>query len=110
MVFERTRVCTSLFIGIALLLAPAAAHALQCPAGHTRTDPISGVKVCEADSKSAKATDGDVAYLFEDDPLAGGSMGTNAAKIVVRSPGIRRTLIRPRLNFIPELLKSVEYL
>lgn len=110
MVSKSTRVCTSLFIGIACALVPVAAQAGKCPSGHVRTDPVSGVKVCEAKTTRGKSTSGDVAYMFKDDPLAGGSMGTNAAKIVVRSPGIRRTLIRPRLNFIPELLKSVELL
>jgi hypothetical protein len=96
-------------IGLAFALVPSLAQAEPCPAGHTRTDPVSGVRVCTAESKDSKSS-GDVAYLFDDDALAGDGVGINAAKIVVRSPGVRRTLIRPRLNFIPELLKSVEML
>lgn len=110
MVFSRTRACTSLMIGIALALVPMVAQADPCPAGHARTDPVSGVQVCTAKSKDSKSTGGDVAYLFDDDALAGDGIGVNAAKIVVRSAGVRRTLIRPRLNFVPELLKSVENL
>ena len=108
MAFTRTRMCTTLIIGCAFALLPATAQAQRCPAGHTKTDPISGVKVCESDSSDSKSTGGDVAYLFDDDPLAGGSMGTNAAKISIRQHAVRRMLIRPRLNFVPELLKSVE--
>jgi hypothetical protein len=44
------------------------------------------------------------------DPLSGNSEAANAAVIRARRMGARRTLIRPRLNFIAELLKSVENL
>ena len=47
-------------------------------------------------------------YEFSDDPLAGGALDAATAVIRTRRPGVLRTLIRPRLHFIPELLKSVE--
>ena len=47
-------------------------------------------------------------YVFRDDPLGGGSGGPTSARIKVRQHGARTTLLRPRLHFIPELLKSVE--
>jgi hypothetical protein len=47
-------------------------------------------------------------YRFQDDPLYATSGGAAAARIHVRKQGARETLIRPRLHFIPELLKSVE--
>lgn len=111
MIFDRTRVLALPLLVSGLLLgsAPTVARAEPCPAGHRRIDPVSGVTVCEAQKNDGNAA-GDVAYLFDDDALAGSGIGANAAKIVVRRPGIRRTLIRPRLNFVPELVKSVEML
>ncbi|MCA9620614.1 MAG: hypothetical protein KC731_16440 [Myxococcales bacterium] len=49
-------------------------------------------------------------YVFPDDPLAGNDRAAQAALIRVAPRAMRRTLIRPRLHFIPELLKSVEQL
>jgi len=49
-------------------------------------------------------------YTFSDDPLSGNSDAANAAVIRTRRAGTRRTLIRPRLHFVPELLKTVENL
>ncbi len=48
------------------------------------------------------------AYVFEDDPLTGLGQGATAAQIRVRPQGVRQMLLRPRVHFIPELLKSVE--
>ena len=48
------------------------------------------------------------AYVFEDDPLSGLNHGSTAAQIRVRPQGVRQMLLRPRVHFIPELLKSVE--
>jgi hypothetical protein len=59
-------------------------------------------------SKSPKSDD--YGYNFPDDPLAAGGFGPSDARIIVRSGPIRSTLIRPRTNFVPELLKSVENL
>jgi hypothetical protein len=47
-------------------------------------------------------------YAFEDDPLAAGVGGPSGAVIKLRSTVVRRTLIRPRASFVPEMLKSVE--
>lgn len=49
-------------------------------------------------------------YEFDDDPLHAGGFGPNDATIKVRPKAARATLIRPRISFIPELLKSVEHL
>ena len=49
-------------------------------------------------------------YEFDDDPLAAGGFGPNAATIRVRPKAARTTLIRPRTSFVPEMLKSVENL
>lgn len=47
-------------------------------------------------------------YKFKDDPLSALNRGMNSGVIKVRVGPVRRTLIRPRTNFVPEMLKSVE--
>ena len=64
-----------------------------------------------AQKASAKSTDSDgegYGYEFADDPLSAGGFGPNDATIRVRPGPVRRTLIRPRTSFVPEMLKSVE--
>ncbi len=54
-------------------------------------------------------TDDGMLYDFRDaDSLTAGSRGPAGGVIKVRNRTMRRTLIRPRANFVPELLKSVE--
>ena len=48
--------------------------------------------------------------VFPDDPLAAGGLGPNDARIHVMPSPKRVTLIRPRTNFVMEMLKSVEAL
>jgi hypothetical protein len=61
------------------------------------------------DVKESVADDG-YGYAFEDDPLAAGGFGPNDSRIRVRRGAQRSTLIKPRTQFITELLKSVENL
>lgn len=67
-----------------------------------------------AQGKNVKTNDdgGDDGYGYEfgDDPLQAGGFGPNDATIRVRPGPVRRTLIRPRTSFVPEMLKSVENL
>ena len=49
-------------------------------------------------------------YEFDDDPLAAGGFGPNDATIRIRPRAARTTLIRPRVSFVTEMLKSVENL
>ena len=49
-------------------------------------------------------------YTFEDDDLLGGDLGVQTGMIKVRQKGTRDKLIRPRVQFVNELLKSVEAL
>ena len=49
-------------------------------------------------------------YRFMDDPLAGQGLDGNTAVIKVKGNGPITTLIRPRVSFVPELLKSVEHI
>lgn len=61
------------------------------------------------DIKESKSDDG-YGYEFDDDPLSAGGFGPNDARIRVRKGAQRATLIKPRTQFINELLKSVENL
>jgi hypothetical protein len=47
-------------------------------------------------------------YKFDDDLVGAGVTGPNSALIKIRQGVVRRTLIRPRTNFVPEMLKSIE--
>ncbi|MCC6525190.1 MAG: hypothetical protein IT373_21230 [Polyangiaceae bacterium] len=51
---------------------------------------------------------GDVVYKFGDDPLSALGRDTNLAVLKVRNHTVRKTLIRPRVSFVREMLKSVE--
>jgi hypothetical protein len=50
----------------------------------------------------------DYEYKFTDDKLLGDSMGASGAKITVLKTGRRDRLLRPRIQFVQEMLKSVE--
>ena len=104
------RLSASIIIGLALTLLSSAAIAKPCPAGMVRETRSDGIKVCvpDKDATEGDSDSRDVAYMFDDDPLSGAGMNTNIVRITVVDRAVRRTLIRPRLNFIPELLKSVE--
>jgi len=62
-----------------------------------------------AQIKESKSDEG-YGYTFDDDPLNAGGFGPNDATIRVRARAARTTLIRPRISFVPEMLKSVENL
>lgn len=47
---------------------------------------------------------------FKDDPLEAGGLGPNEIGLKIRSGPVRSTLIKPRMSFVPQLLKSVENL
>ena len=59
-------------------------------------------------AQEAEDTGEGYGYEFGDDPLTAGGLGPNDATIRVRPGPVRRTLIRPRTSFVPEMLKSVE--
>lgn len=68
-----------------------------------------GQDVRTVEDTSSGGEDG-YGYEFGDDPLTAGGFGPNDATIRVRPGPVRRTLIRPRTSFVPEMLKSVENL
>ena len=49
-------------------------------------------------------------YKFEDDGLLGKDLGGNTPVITMRPKGARVPLLRPRVQFVQEMLKSVENL
>ncbi len=63
----------------------------------------------DAKKKIETVEEGDgYGYNFEDDLVGAGVMGAQNGLIKVRQGVVRRTLIRPRTHFVPELLKSIE--
>ena len=60
--------------------------------------------------RQAHTESGDSAYEFKDDLLNSDLSAPRGGVIIVRPNAARATLLRPRVNFIPELLKSVENL
>lgn len=59
-------------------------------------------------SKEAKSKD--YGYTFEDDPLSSNVQGTTGFILKLRPPAARQLLLRPRVSFVPEMLKTVESL
>jgi hypothetical protein len=49
-------------------------------------------------------------YVFHDDPLQAGGLNPHDARLRVVTHAARDVLIRPRTQFIAEMLKSVENL
>jgi len=47
-------------------------------------------------------------YTFKDDKMLGDTLGATGAKITVVKQSRRDRLLRPRVQFIAEMLKSVE--
>jgi hypothetical protein len=47
-------------------------------------------------------------YTFEDDALKAEGANANALQLTVRKTGLRERLLRPRVHFVTEMLKSVE--
>ena len=86
------------------LLALAAASSLlgSVLPGRALADDTKGA----GDQRSADQT----AYTFEDDLVNGDTARPNVEVLHVRKRGAKESLIRARLHFIPELLKTSESL
>lgn len=81
----------------------------QAQRNETKNTPASST-TRTADYVEQKDVTGDQVVKFTGDELAGGN-GSPSSTLIIRTTGPARVpLIRPRLNFIPELLKSVENL
>ena len=67
--------------------------------------------VAFADGTYTENQDGkDQNVVFKDDPLAAGGFGPHDARIMVMPTPKRVMLVRPRTQFVTEMLKSVEAL
>ena len=92
-VFTQPAVVGGMMVALAgVTLLPARA------AGQTRAD------------YTEHATDLGQSVIFRDDPLAAGGFGANEPILHVRPTAVRMLLVRPRTQFVHELLKSVENL
>ena len=60
-------------------------------------------------ARTASTPDGYV-YTFTDDAMGGGGLSPKDARLHVVTHARRDTLIRPRVQFVTEMLKSVENL
>jgi len=71
---------------------------------------VSALIVSAAGSAGAEEpkNGGGYEYKFTDDPLQADGMTGTTPQIIVLKGKHRERLHRPRLNFIPEMLKSVE--
>ena len=67
---------------------------------------VSGAALADVE-RSTYTKDGDI-HEFKDDPLHSGVSIPRGDNIRVRPNPFRSYLIRPRTNFVPEMLKSVE--
>jgi hypothetical protein len=63
----------------------------------------------EASAEPTKKDD-QYGYIFGDDVMTGTNMGATAPQITVLKVGRRDRLLRPRMHFVAEMLKSVENL
>jgi len=94
-------------ISFALVLASFAFLAAPALADETAPAPAPAKKAAPvAEQKSDKG----YGYEFKDDPLNAGVDGSNGFVITVRPKGVKTQLLRPRLSFVQEMLKSVEAL
>jgi hypothetical protein len=58
--------------------------------------------------ENSKKKDDRYGYIFQDDPLRAEGIGAHTAQIRVHKAGRRDLLLRPRVHFVQEMLKSVE--
>lgn len=68
--------------------------------------------VALAEDKKPKAQDKsqDYGYTFTDDALLGNDLQGQTGVIKVRPTGMRDRLIKPRTQFVSEMLKSIEHI
>jgi hypothetical protein len=72
---------------------------------------LSGSAWCtETDTVTTTTEPDGYGYKFKDDPLQAGGFGPRDARLHVVPHAARSLLIRPRTQFVAEMLKSVENL
>jgi len=81
-----------------------------CAVGFTWLFSGSAMAQTPAKDYQEEKVDSGQAVVFRDDPLQAGGLDPNGYIIRVRGSFWRTALLRPRFNFVPELLKSGESL
>ncbi|MDQ3034135.1 MAG: hypothetical protein M3Y87_17120 [Myxococcota bacterium] len=71
---------------------------------------LAGASTALAQDTARPRTSEATTYDFEDDLVEGGRYDAEGVRVDTRLRAARRTLIRPRTQFIPELLASTENL
>ncbi|MEZ4301986.1 MAG: hypothetical protein R3B70_44060 [Polyangiaceae bacterium] len=93
-----------------LSIACLVASSLMLAAAPALADDTAPAKPAKAAVKAAESSEKGYGYKFDDDPLQSGVSGTTGFVIKVRPKGAREVLLKPRVSFVPEMLKSVEAL
>jgi Cu/Ag efflux protein CusF len=76
----------------------------------TKTQAAQATQATSADGFMDQTDKDGQKVIFKDDPLGAGNHDANGATILVRPTAARVGLLRPRVQFITEMLKSVENL
>lgn len=63
-----------------------------------------------ADVASSSFGENETGYKFKDETMLGSGIGNNVARIRARPKAARSGLLRPRTQFVSEMLKSVEHM
>jgi hypothetical protein len=103
----RRRLGAALFVALSAVLSTVAPAHGQ-PARSTERASAKGSEVSVR--KTSDPTGASYEHTFDDDPLDANPNITRSLHISGRRRTPRVTLIRPRMQFVPELLKSVEAL
>jgi hypothetical protein len=74
------------------------------------TAAIAAPASAESGDYSEQRTDSGTAVTFKEDLTTGSTLDAAGGTIVVQRSAFRMGLVRPRLNFVSEMLKSVESL
>lgn len=91
---------------VSMLLAASAVLLVASTAAAQGSSPAAKQKP----AANIQKVDGHDVYDFPDDPLMGEGIGANVAQVSVLRHAARASLVRPRLSFVPEMLKTAEAL
>jgi hypothetical protein len=108
---KQISIALAAFSLLALAAAPALADDTAKDAKDAKTTAAAPKDDKDASKTAVPAKDAkskDYGYTFEDDPLASNVQGTTGFVLKLRPPSARQLLLRPRVSFVPEMLKSVE--
>lgn len=99
-----------LAVAVASLFGLVSSSALADDTAKDAKDAKTAAATTAAAPSAKEAKSRDYGYTFEDDPLNSNVQGTTGFVLKVRPPAARALLSKPRVSFVPEMLKSVEAL